>query len=66
MKFRARKQLAVAQGISFEQGLLPKAKKRAKARRRNLSAYICDLIHEDLSKAPNNSAVQPVKQEVVA
>lgn len=45
---------AVVQGISFEAGLLPKAKERAKERRRNLSAHVCDLIHADLETVPKN------------
>jgi hypothetical protein len=59
MKLRARKKLAVVQSISFEPGLLKKAKKKAKTRRRNLSAHICDLVIQDLAKPAASSPVNP-------
>lgn len=51
MELRKTKQNAVVQGISFEdRKLLRDAKKRAVARRRSLSAYICDLVVDDLKQ----------------
>lgn len=42
---------AVVRSISFEDAdLLKQAKNRAEKRRRNLSAYVCDLIVKDLSQ----------------
>ena len=62
MKLRVRKNLAVPHGVSFEQGLLPKAKKRAKLRHRSLSAHICDLIRADLEQSTKNSVASPTNQ----
>lgn len=51
------------QSISFPTlAMLTRAKRRAKARRRSLSAHICDLIHEDLAKAPAESPAVPAEQ----